>query len=125
MEWEFLEAALRCRFLVGDDRNLDGCGWKAISIGGDDYVAVGCGGTDDSEGMAFVELAFSCLEWIVVEEIAVVDRDDFAGACCVEVDDCGAVGDDSVVGIDKGCGGVGYIVPVWRESMPQGLKPLF
>ena len=62
------------------------------------------------------------LEGIVVEEVAVVDGDDFAGACRREVDDGGAVGDDGAVGVDEGCGSVGYVVPVgcecgWRRVL--------
>ena len=80
MECSFSKAALRCRCLVGGDWNRDGCGWKAISGGGEGDVAFGCGGAEDGEGVAVVEFPFGCLEGVVVQEVAIVYCDDFAGA---------------------------------------------
>jgi hypothetical protein len=69
--------------------------------------------------MAFVEFARFLRGWgleeIVIEEVAVVDGDDFSGASGREVDTGFAVGDDCVVGVDEGGGDVGYVVPVGGE----------
>ena len=43
-------------------------------------LPVGRGGAEDGEGVAVVEFAVGGLEGVVVEEVAVVDCDDFAGA---------------------------------------------
>ena len=93
----------------------NGCGWKAFGGGGEGDDAGGGGGAKDGDGVALVEFAVDCLEGIVVEEIAVVDGDDLAGAGGGEVDAGLAVGDDGVVGVDECGGDVGDVVPVWRE----------
>ena len=62
--------------MVAGDWDGDRCGRKVFGCGGEGDVAVGCGGAEDSEGVAFVEFAIGCLEGVVVEEVAVIDCDD-------------------------------------------------
>lgn len=95
----------------------EGCGRKACCGCVDRYVAVWRSGSNDCNGLANVELAIffwsRCLEGVVVEEIAIVDSDDFGWAAGGEVNANLAVGDDGVVRINERGRDVGYVVPVW------------
>ena len=70
--------------------------------------------------MAFVQLSVCGLEGVVVEEISVVNRDDFSRASGGEMDAGFAVGDDGVVGVDESAGDVGNVVPIGCEWLGFG-----
>lgn len=66
--------------------------------------------------MAVVEFSVGGLEAIVVEEVAVVNGDDLAGAAGGEVNHGSTVRDHGAVSINEGHGCVGYVVPARTEG---------
>ncbi len=72
--------------------------------------------------MAVVEFSVGGLEGIVVEEVAVVNGDDLAGAAGGEVNHGSTVRDHGAVSIDEGHGCVGYVVPARTEDPSVGGK---
>lgn len=118
-----LKAALHGGWFGGCGFQCEGGGWDAFGGCGDRDVAGWGGGAEDCDGIAIVEFSIffwsGCLEGVVVQEIAVVDCDDSGWAAGGEMDAGFAVGDDSAVAVDKGCGDVGDVIPVRREEVPE------
>ena len=84
-----------------------------------DGTCGGCG-SKDGDCVSVVELAVGGLEGVVVGHVAVIDGDDFAWAADGEVDVGGAVRNDGAIGVHKGSGCVGYVVPVGGEVRSFG-----
>jgi len=111
-----LKAALRSGWFCGCGFQCEDRGREAFGSRSEGDVAAGRGSSEDCDGLSCVKSAiFFCgwgLEWIVVEQVSVVDGDDVGGTGGGEVDAGFAVGNDGVIGVDEGGGYVSDVVPV-------------